>query len=435
MIQVLSILALALFASPATAWWEVNAPLHYAAPQSVGLLPQPLLDLKTNASAYTVPRNYGSATHNEVHPLYPGVTVLVAHRNAIVSHFAVGKTLLYADANGTLLPEDQQIDSREDTIYDMASISKLFTTILALDQLGQGTIQLDHTVASYLPEFATNNKSDITILQLLTHTSGFDADPVPPLYPNYTTYDARREACITQAPINPPGSTFLYSDLNFLNLGFVLETVTGKSLDQLLHDQLTSKLGMSDTFYNVGNKPAEQLPNYYRTAATEYQIQVLGQNEPPRPQPVRGSVHDENSWSLNGVAGHAGVFSTAYDLGVFCQMILNNGSYHGTKILEPWTVDLIFHNYNTQFPDDAHGLGFELNQTYWSGPMRSLETAGHTGFTGTTLFIDRPSATFAIQLAHRVHPSRQWSSTNIAREYIGYFVAQALGRNPVSATA
>jgi CubicO group peptidase (beta-lactamase class C family) len=146
-------------------------------------------------------------------------------------------------------------------------------------------------------------------------------------------------------------------------------------------------------------------------------------------------VHDENAWALGGVSGHAGVFSTAYDLAVFCQMILNNGTYGGVKVLEPWTVDLIFHNYNTAcvprsprlwccgwptaVPNDAHGLGFELNQTYWSGPMRSLQTAGHTGFTGTTLFIDRPTNTFAIQLAHRVHPSRKWASTNISREWIG----------------
>jgi CubicO group peptidase (beta-lactamase class C family) len=150
------------------------------------------------------------------------------------------------------------------------------------------------------------------------------------------------------------------------------------------------------------------------------------------------SVHDENSWALNGVSGHAGVFSTAADLGVMCQMILNNGTYNGVKVLEPWTVDLIFENFNTKcksnclshrlvvtapdsttVPSNAHGLGFELNQTYWSGPMRSLHTAGHTGFTGTTLWIDRPSGTFAVQLASRVHPSRKWSSTNISRQYIG----------------
>ena len=145
-----------------------------------------------------------------------------------------------------------------------------------------------------------------------------------------------------------------------------------------------------------------------------------------------GRVHDENAWALNGVSGHAGIFSTAYDLSVFCQMILNNGTYNGVRILEPWTVDLIFHNYNTKcerfhlsqtlresVPTDQHGLGFELDQGYWSGPMASLETAGHTGFTGTTLFIDRPSGTFAVQLTNRVHPSREWSSTNIAREYVG----------------
>lgn len=360
---------------------------------------------------------------------------MVGHQNKIVSYFADGKALLYSDSNGTMLSEDQQIDTTKESIYDLASLSKLFTTLMALDQLGKGALSLNETVASYMPEFAADNKSTITIQQLLTHTSGFDADPVPALYPKYSTYDDRREACITQALINTPGEAYLYSDLNFMNLGFVLETITGKTLDTLVREHLTEPLCMKDTFYNVDNVPSSELEKYDRMAATEFQIEVLGPNEPPRPQPVRGTVHDENSWALNGVSGHAGVFSTAADLGIMCQMILNNGTYNGVKVLEPWTVDLIFENFNTKFPSNAHGLGFELNQTYWSGPMRSLQTAGHTGFTGTTLWIDRPSGTFAVQLASRVHPSRKWSSTNISRQYIGYFVAKALGRNVTGPTS
>lgn len=144
---------------------------------------------------------------------------MIGHRNTIVSHFADGHALLYGDANGTLLPLDGQVVARTDTIYDLASLSKLFCTVIALDQIGkvsqlkgchtslslQGLIDVNATVTTYLPEFAANGKGNITILQLMTHTSGFDADPSPPLYPSYTTYAERKTAIITQKLINPPG--------------------------------------------------------------------------------------------------------------------------------------------------------------------------------------------------------------------------------------
>lgn len=110
-------------------------------------------------------------------------------------------------------------------------------------------------------------------------------------------------------------------------------------------------------------------------------------------------------------------------------MILNNGTYNGIQILKPETIDIIFYNFNTAFPGDEHGLGFELDQYYWSGPMANLECAGHTGFTGTTLAIDRASDTFFILFSNRVHSSREWSSNNVVREALGYWVATALGRD------
>jgi len=166
-----------------------------------------------------------------------------------------------------------------------------------------------------------------------------------------------------------------------------------------------------------------------RIAATEYQIEAVGPMEPQRPQPVWGTVHDEKAWSLDGVSGHAGIFSTAWDLGIFCQMILNNGIYNGVQILQPSTVDMIFHNFNTAFPENPHGLGFELDQSYWSGGMHSLQTVGHTGFTGTSMAIDRSSNIFFILLTNRVHPSRTWSNVNLVRKMVGSCVARSLGRN------
>ncbi|KAG6873890.1 hypothetical protein C0995_009669 [Termitomyces sp. Mi166 len=358
-------------------------------PESVGLLSSPLKDLEVNVSAYMVPANYGSASFHAVHPLYPGATVLVGHDNTIVSHFAVGQSKKYADVNGNLLPEKEWIDTQKDTIYDMASLTKMFTTIVAMQQLDTGKLALSATVASYIPEFAANGKENVTILQLFTHTSGLNADPVPGLWIGWATYDERKTAIPASPLINAPGKAYLYSDLNFMTMQFVLKEITGLPLDELIEKRFTGPLGMKDSFFNRGNK---QLPPglLKRIAVTEYQIAALGKTEPQRPQPVWGTVHDENAWSLNGVAGHAGMYSTAGDLAIFCQMILNNGTYNGVKILEPSTVDLIFHDYTgAKFPGNNHGLGFELNQYYWSGPMRSLQTAGHTGFTGTSMVIDR----------------------------------------------
>uniref|UniRef100_A0A093V918 Beta-lactamase-related domain-containing protein n=2 Tax=Talaromyces marneffei PM1 TaxID=1077442 RepID=A0A093V918_TALMA len=361
--------------------------LVYGPPESVGMLSAPLHQMVQNISAYTHAANYSRFSHYQIRPIEPGSVTLVARNSVIVSEVAVGKRNLYADVNGTELPRHLQEATTVDTVYDMASLTKLFTTVAALRELDAGRIALNTTVATYIPEFATNGKENITILELFTHTSGFDADPSPSLFSaSYTTYEERINAILTQKIINAPGSTYLYSDLNFMSLALVIQTVTGRALDALVYD-FTKPLGMTSTFFNRGNIEGftPQTPNYYRTATQEFQIAVLGPEEPQRPQPVRGTVHDENAWSLDGVSGHAGLFSTARDTAAFCQMILNNGTYGGQRILSQTAVDLIFTNFNARFPGNAHGLGFELDQYYTAGPMASLQTASHTGFTGTTL--------------------------------------------------
>ena len=157
---------------------------------------------------------------------------------------------------------------------------------------------------------------------------------------------------------------------------------------------------MGDTGYNPTDKE--------RTAATEYQT------APPRGL-VWGEVHDENAWSLGGVAGHAGVFSTADDLAVLAQALLNGGTYRGHRILDRKSVELLVTNFNEAFPGDAHGLGFELDQRWYMDALSGPRTAGHTGYTGTSIVIDFDSRSFAILLTNRVHPSREWGSNNQAR--------------------
>lgn len=403
--------------------------LRDGSPDSVGLLPEPLRQMQMNLSQYTRPANYGSHSYDEVHPILPGGSVIVGHKATVVSSFAFGNASLYADANGTLLPPSAWVSTKMDTIYDMASLTKIFTAITVLRVIDDGKLDLHKPVASYIPEFATNGKDNVTVLMLLTHTSGFPPDPEPGLYdPSYENMQQRIEAIILHKLVNPPGSTYTYSDLNFMNLRFMLEKITGTPFEDLVHSW-TRSLGMTCTFFNKGNIGADSLEYYSRMAPTEYQIEVLGSSEPKRPQPVRGTVHDENAWALDGVSGHAGLFASASDVSTLCQMVLNNGSYNGKRILTARSVDLMFTNFNEKFPGDEHGVGFELNQSYFSGPMANIQAGGHTGFTGTSLVVDRASDTFMVLLAHAVHPNRTWSSNNIVRQALGYWVARSLGRD------
>ncbi len=161
----------------------------------------------------------------------------------------------------------------------------------------------------------------------------------------------------------------------------------------------------------------------HRTAATEYQA------DPPRGL-VRGQVHDENAWSLGGVAGEAGVFSTADDLARLGQTLLNGGTYGGNRILSEDSVAKMLTNYNGAFPGNAHGLGFELDQRWYMAGLSSPRTAGHTGFTGTSLVIDPGSRSVVVLLTNRVHPSREWGSNNPAREALAQGLAQSLAVDP-----
>ena len=172
---------------------------------------------------------------------------------------------------------------------------------------------------------------------------------------------------------------------------------------------------MRDTGYNPTDKE--------RTAATEYQT------APPRGL-VWGEVHDENAWSLGGVAGHAGVFSTADDLAVLAQTLLDGGTYRGHRILDRKSVELIVTNFNQAFPGDAHGLGFELDQRWYMDALSGPRTAGHTGYTGTSIVIDFASRSFAILLTNRVHPSREWGSNNQARREWAHGLAASMPVDP-----
>ena len=382
--------------------------LRDSSPAQAGLVAGPIEQMVGDLSASLAP--------SPTRPLYAGGVVLAGYDGRIVQRTAAGFALRYADGGGTELPRDQWIPAQADTIYDLASVSKLFTSIVVVQQVEAGLLDLDHTVASYIPEFAVNGKQSVTLRQLLTHTSGFPA--WLPLYSAYKTPEERIGAVYAATLTNPPGTKYLYSDLNMITAGKLVELVTGQTLDHVVRERITKPLGMIDTGYN----PPAALRD--RIAATEWQPST-GRGM------VHGTVHDENAWSLGGVAGHAGVFSTADDLAVLAQTIVNGGAYGHARILSPESVDALVHNENSAFPGNAHGLGFELNQRWYMDALSSPQTVGHTGYTGTSLVIDLASRSFVILLTNRVHPSRDWGSNNPARRAVARDLALAI---PVKAS-
>lgn len=379
--------------------------------RQAGLLPEPIAEISHDVAAGLQPQGAGH------HPLFPGAVSLQAHRGVIVSDVAVGYSDLYADSAPTLLPPEERIRTRTDTIYDLASLSKLFTSIMAMQLAERGELDLAAPVVRYLPAFAANGKSGITLTNLLTHTSGLAPDPDPPLW--QLPADQRIPAILATTPGAPPNTRYIYSDLNMMTLALIEQAVTGKPLDTLVAEQITGPLRMTSTLYNP---PASLLP---RIAAEEYQTV-------PDRGLVHGQVHDENAWALGGVAGHAGVFSDAHDLAVLAQTLLNGGSYGRTRILSKASVVALFTNLNQAFPGDNHGYGFELYQHWYEGALATPYTAGHTGFTGTDLVIDPTTDSFSILLTNAVHPSRSWGSTNPVRRAVTDDLARALPVHPLA---
>ena len=393
------------YSKPFTGFAPPNTVLEDASPAGVGLDPGPIADAVEAIHGYEQPQANG-------HPMYAGAVGIMGHDGKIVERDASGYALRYATESAEL-PRDQWIPMRDNTLFDLASVSKLFTSIAAVQLIEAGKVQLEAPVATYLPEFAANGKEAVTVRQLLTHTSGFVA--WLPLWSAYPDKASRIKAVMDQPLDNPPGTHYLYSDLNLITLGVLVERVTGEPLDRVVKERITSPLGMTDTGYNPTDRT--------RTAATEYQV------SPPRGM-VWGEVHDENAWSLGGVAGHAGVFSTVDDLAVLSQALLNGGTYEGHRILSRKSVQSLIANYNTDFPGDSHGLGFELDQRWYMDALSGPRTAGHTGYTGTSIVIDFASHSFAILLTNRVHPSRSWGSNNPSRRAWAHGLALSMGVRP-----
>jgi CubicO group peptidase (beta-lactamase class C family) len=368
--------------------------LRRGGPASAGLREWAPARLAADAARYLAP-----TPEHPAHPAYAGAVVLAARHGVIAVEVAVGSAVRYAVRDGHLadLPPAERVPARTGTVFDIASLTKLFTTVVVMRAVERGAVGLDAPVARHLPEFAEHGKAGATVRQLLTHTGG--------LAENIDLSGAPSRAAaldaVLRAPLEPglrPGAQFHYSDLGMISLGALVERLTGRRLDELVRDEVTTPLGLRDTGY----RPASP----ERVAATEYR---------PGVGVLRGVAHDEKVAPLGGVAGHAGLFSTGYDLAVLAQALLDGGRYGAVRILGEDTVRAMLDNENTAFPGHDHGFGLELNQPWYMGPLAGPTTFGHTGYTGTSLVADPRSGTVLVFLTNQVHPDRSWSTRTPAR--------------------
>ena len=309
---------------------------------------------------------------------YPGAAVVVGRKGATVWEKGFGRLGWTSDASA-VVPER--------SIYDLASLTKVVgTTTAVMILFDEGKLRLDDAVIKFIPEFGGGAKNAVTIRMLLEHRSGLPAGR--DLWRIASTPEEARAAVISTPLFAPPGQYVEYSDIGADMLGFVVEAVSGEKLDQFLDERVFTPLGMSDTRF----RPDASLRG--RIAPTEL--------TPPRGYPLRGEVHDENAYALGGVAGHAGLFSTASDLSIFAQMLLNGGSYDGTRIVADSTVRLF-----TRRSAGTRALGWDTCGGHGScGTYMSANAYGHTGFTGTSLWIDPDREMFVVLLTNRVHAAR-----------------------------
>jgi len=298
----------------------------------------------------------------------------------------------------------------EDTIFDAASLTKVLATtpsIMGLVESGQ--LSLDDSIERYFPEFIAARSNHITLRLLLTHTSGLP--PGIELASHWMGYEAGiGKACGVKLDARP-GTKFTYSDVNFILLGELVRRVSGYSLDEYARRKIYQPLGMNDT----GFRPASELRG--RVAPTE----KVGESV------FRGVVHDPTSRAMGGVAGHAGLFTTATDMARFCRMMLQKGTLDGHAIFKPATVDLMTSVQTPPGVTARRGLGWDIDSPYAGlrGAHFPLGSFGHTGWTGTSLWIDPYSQTFVIFLSNRNHPSEEGTVGGL-RAQLSTLAAEAL---------
>lgn len=336
----------------------------------------------------------------------PGAVILVGHGGKIVYRKAFGRRAVEP------CPERMTVD----TIFDLASLTKVVATTTAVMKLvDQGAIRVDDPVAKYWPAFAANGKGSITIRQLLTHSSGLR----PGMVSRFSDYDGAMAVIVRDHPVYTPGTQFRYSDVNFIALGEVVHRVSQMPLDVYCKREVFEPLGMKDTSF----RPPASLKR--RIAPTDYQGHGLRW----------GVVSDPTSYQMGRVAGHAGTFSTVTDLAILAQMIIDGGESQGKRFLSPQAVAAMTKPYPVG-GNVLHGLGWDIRSPY----SRVFNVAfpkgsfGHTGYTGTSIWIDPRSQTFLIVLTSRLHPNGR-GNVKPLREKTAAAVAAAVPMGPPARVA
>jgi uncharacterized protein YbbC (DUF1343 family)/CubicO group peptidase (beta-lactamase class C family) len=331
----------------------------------------------------------------------PGAVLVVGHDGAVV----------YRKAYGSRALEPRREPMTLDTVFDLASLTKVIATTTAMMQLfEQGKVRMNDPVAKYLPEFAQNGKEDITLRQLMTHYSGLapDLDLTTPWEGKNTAY----QLAFVEPPETTPGSGFVYSDINFIMLGALVEKVSGETLDAYTTQHIFAPLKMTRTRFVP---PATWRP---KIAPTQYDDQE---------HMLRGEVHDPTARRMGGVAGHAGLFSTGNDLAKFAQALLNGGG----GILSAETVEKMTSPEQPPSAPVLRGFGWDIDSPFSSnrGDLLPVGSYGHTGFTGTSVWIDPTTQTYIILLTNSVHPRGKGHAIGL-RTKVATEVAAALALNP-----
>jgi CubicO group peptidase (beta-lactamase class C family) len=346
---------------------------------------------------------------------FPGGVVAVGLGGQLVQLKAFGHLSYDADASPVQV----------DTLYDLASLTKVVvTTTLAMMLVDAGSLDLEARVSAFFPRFRGPLKERVTIRQLLTHTGGLLW--WAPLYKELSGKAAYLERIVAMDLAYEPGTKSVYSDLGIILLGDVLERLGAAPLDELARRRVLDPLGMKDTLYRP---PAALVP---RIAPTE--------NDPWRGRVLRGEVHDENAFALGGVAPHAGLFGTAGDLARLAQMLLDGGTHEGRRLVSRGSVELFTER--AGIPGVSRALGWDTptdesgrrssvaGQPGYSsaGSLLSARSFGHTGFTGTSMWMDPQRGLYVILLTNRVHPSRENNHIREVRPRLADAVARAADR-------
>jgi uncharacterized protein YbbC (DUF1343 family)/CubicO group peptidase (beta-lactamase class C family) len=340
----------------------------------------------------------------------PGAVVLVGRADRVLYRTAVG--------NRAVVPAVEPMTL--DTIFDLASLTKVVaTTTSVMILVEEGKIRLADRVSSFIPGFERYGKGEITIRHLMTHVSGLRPDL--DLGDMWSGSDTAINLAIEEVPTAPPGQRFVYSDINYFLLGDIVRRVSGQTLDRFAHDRIFAPLGMKDTTF----LPPAALSR--RIAPTENCTPFGWPCEGPKMSMLRGVVHDPTARRMGGVAGHAGLFSTASDLAIFCRMLLDGGTYQGIRIMSPLAVAKMTTPATSPNERNVRGLGWDIDSTYSSnrGDLLPIGSFGHTGFTGTSLWIDPATGMFVVFLSNRVHPDGKGDVTPL-RAHVATIAASVM---------